>query len=149
MPVTFTSDARTTSGAARGIGIGKLERKALDDVGFQAGCSMSEPFSCCDACWQRWVGARLVEHLRGERYWAELDRGDFGLLRRRADLDLFEEVMDRVAAGADTLAVLGWAARAGRPFDGVAAILRMLGPDLRRLPRFPWLSRPVVSCGRA
>ena len=137
-------------GAAQGIGISKLERRALDDVALRAGCSLAEAYECCDPCWHGWVCARVMEHLRGECYWWELDLGDFGLLKKRwhANLELVEAVVARVATGADTLHMLMWAVDTQQPLDEVVAILRTLDMNARQLPRFPWLS-PAAPCGRA
>ena len=139
-----------TRGAAEGIGISKLERRALDDVALRAGCSLGEAYECCEPCWHGWVCARVMEHLRGECYWWELDLGDFGLLKKRwhANLELVENVVARVATGADTLHMLMWAVDTQQPFDEVVAILRTLDMNTRQLPRFPWLS-PAAPCGRA
>jgi hypothetical protein len=137
--------------AARGISISKLERRGLDDAAFRAGCSLLDPYACCEPCWHSWKCARLMEHLRGEQYWEELDHGDYGLLRRRswhADFELVGEVVARVATGADTVAVLVWAAEKDKSLDGVAAILRTLDVNARRLARFDWLSW-APPCGRA
>ena len=91
-----------------------------------------------------------MEHLRGERFWEELDRGDYGLLRRRwhANLELVEEVVTRMATGADSVRVLIWATEAGKPLDDVVAVLRTLDGNVQRLGRYRWLS-PSPPCGRA
>lgn len=146
----MTRRETTVSCAARGISISKLERRALDDVALQSGCSLADPYSCCDPCWHHWVCARLMEHLRGEQYWEELDRGDFGLLRKRwhANLELVTEVVARIATGADNVGVMIWAVDTQKPLDDVVAILRTLDVNARRVPRFPWLSR-TAPCGHA
>lgn len=135
---------------AEGIRISKLERKALHDPALRSGCTLAEPYVCCDPCWQRWVCARLMEHLRGEQFWEELDHHDFGLLRQRwlADLELVEDVMAQVATGAASLQVLLWAVDTGRPLDDVVTVLRTLDLNRRRVPRLRWLS-PTPPCGRA
>lgn len=135
---------------AEGIRIGKLERRALDDPGLRAGCMLAEPYVCCEPCWHRWVCARWMEHLRGERCWEELDRGDFGLLRKdwHGNLELVEDVVARIAAGVEPLYVLLWAAETGQPLDDVVAVLRTLDVNGRRVRRFSWLS-PSPPCGRA
>jgi len=135
--------------AAQGIAISKLERRALSDPALRAGCELGDPFVCCDPCWHRWVSARVMEHLRGECYWAELDCNDFGLLRKRwhANLELVEAVVEQVATGADTVRVLMWAVDSQRPLEDVVPILRTLDLNTRRVPRFAWLS-PAAPCGR-
>lgn len=146
----MTRHEHAASRGARGIRIGRLERRALDDVALRAGCALGDSYECCEPCWQAWVCARLMEHLRGERYWEELDRGDFGLLRKRwhENLELVTEVVGRVATGADNVAVLIWAVEAGKPFEDVAAVLRTLDINTRRIPRFSWMSW-AAPCGRA
>ena len=135
---------------AEAMSLTMLERRALDDLGLRAGCSLTDPFACCEPCWRRWVCARVMEHLRGERYWDELDRGDYGLLRNRwhANVELVEKVVARLATGAESLRVLTWALDNHEPLDQVSAILRTLDVDARRLRRFAWLS-PAGPCGRA
>jgi hypothetical protein len=135
---------------AEGIRISKLERKALDDRTLQAGCTLGDPYVVCDPCWHRWVCARLMEHLRGEHRWEELDRGDFGLLRQEwhANLALVEDVVARIAGGAEPLHVLLWAVATGQPLDDVVAILRTLDVNARRVRRFAWLT-PAAPCGYA
>ena len=137
-----------TPRAAEGIRIGRLERKALDDPGLRAGCTLAEPYVCCEPCWHRWVCARLLEHLRGEHCWEELDRADFGVLRGDWHANLVEDVVARIAAGVEPLYVLVWAAETGRPLDDVAAVLRRLDLNGRRVRRFAWLSSSP-PCGRA
>jgi hypothetical protein len=151
MSLAFDRDrVGVASGSAQGIRISKLERRALDDVALRVGCSMTEPYACCEPCWRRWVCARLMEHLRGERCWEQLDLDDFGLLRRRwhANFELVEDVLTRIAGGAEALEVLVWAVDAGQRYDDVAAILRTLDFNARRVPRFAWLSW-APPCGDA
>jgi hypothetical protein len=145
----MTGQTTHSPAVARGISISKLERRALDDVTLQAGCSLTDPYACCEPCWRYWGCARLMEHLRGEQYWEELDRGDFGLLRKRwhANLELVEDVVFRVAHGADNIGVLTWAVETQQPLAEVVAILRTLDLNTRRLPRFRWLSwAPPCGC---
>jgi hypothetical protein len=137
-------------GAAVGIAISKLERRALDDPALRSGCMLGDPFVCCDPCWHRWTCARVMEHLRGERFWQELDRGDFGLLKQgwHANLELVEAVVARVATGAGAVQVLIWAVETEQSLDDVVAILQTLDLNTRRVPRFSWLSRSA-PCGVA
>jgi len=134
---------------AESFGLGELERRALDDLALRAGCSSADKLACCDRCWHRWVRARFMEHLRGERYWGELDQGDFGLLRRRwhPNAELVGAIVTRIAAGAENLCVLTWAVDTAQPLDEVVAVLRVLDVNVRRLPRFSWLSRAVHCLG--
>ncbi len=130
---------------AESSGLTELERRALDELALRAGCSAVDRLACCDRCWHRWVRARFMEHLHGTRYWEELDQGDFGLLRRRwhPNAALVTEIVTRIAAGAENLCVLMWAIDTGQPIDEVVAVLRVLDVNVRRLPRFAWLSRAV------
>jgi hypothetical protein len=139
-----------TTRATEGIGLSRLARRALDELPFRSGCSTADRLACCDRCWHRWVRARFVEHLRGEQYWEELDHGDFGLLRRpwHPNVDLVLEIVARIAAGAESLCILTWAVDTNQPLDDVVGILRTLDVNVRRLPRFPWLSR-TTRCIRA
>ena len=85
--------------------------------------------------------ARFIEHLRGERYWQELDRGDFALLRARfyPNGALVAEVVGLVGAGVENLSVIAWALEVRRPLDDVLAILTVLDINAHRIPRFVWL----------
>ena len=77
------------------------------------------------ACW--------LEHLRGVRYWSEVDRGDFGLLRD-AGGGLVAEVVEMLRGGRENLDVILWAADAGAPVGEVLRILEALDINSRRLP---------------
>jgi hypothetical protein len=134
---------------AESVGLTQLERRALDELAFRAGCSMADALACCDRCWHRWVRARVIEHLRGEHYWDELDRGDFGLLRRRwhPNAELVAEIVARIAAGAENLCILTWAVDTDQPLEEVVAVLRTLDVNVRRVPRYRWLSR-TARCVR-
>ena len=120
-----------------------LERRALSDLIHDRSCSPREPLARCDRCWSRWIRARLMEHLRGERWWQELDRGDFGLLRSdlHSQRDLVAEVVTAIAAGSENLAVISWACRNEKPLEVVVGILTLLEINERRLRRFSWLGR--------
>jgi len=134
---------------AADLGLTQLERRALDELALRTGCSTADRFACCDRCWHRWVRARFMEHLRGERYWDELDRGDFGLLRHawHPNAALVDQIVARIADGGENLCILAWAVDAALPLDEVVAVLRTLDVNVRRLPRFSWLSR-ARSCDR-
>jgi hypothetical protein len=146
----MTHSQPATRAAAQGLRTSKLERRALDDVALQAGCTLLDPYACCEPCWRQWVCARLMEHLRGEHYWDELDRGDFALLRRDwlGNFELVRDVMARVAAGDDVMRVLGWAVAKQKPLDDVLDVLRTFDVEARDMSRFAWLS-PAPPCGRA
>ena len=78
--------------------------------------------------WWGYLRARWVEHLQGTRYWIELDRGDFGLLRRefRDQAVLLDRILDRVLAGHQNLDIVRWAADWGIPMAPSVEILEAL-----------------------
>jgi hypothetical protein len=96
------------------------------------------------------VRARLIEHWDGEHYWQELDRGDFGLLRRpfHPNTTLLADIVALLLTGHENLTVITWALESGRPLDEVVAILTVLDVNAHRLPRFRWLP-PAVHHLRA
>lgn len=85
--------------------------------------------------WWGYLRARWVEHLKGERFWIELDRGDFGLLTREFQdhAVLLDRVLDRLKAGWQNLDVLLWATEWGIPMDPVVEILTALDVNGSRL----------------
>jgi hypothetical protein len=127
--------------------IGNLERRALADLAFRTRCSPSEPLGCCTRCFGRWLRSRVAEHWRGERYWDELDHGDFGLLQRgwHPNMALVMDVVALVATGSENLTVIQWALETRRPLDQVVAILTVLDVNARRLPLYPWMT-PTKHC---
>ena len=58
--------------------------------------------------WNGYLRARWIEHIRGVRFWVELDRGDFGLFKDRfADCKpLFDKIwrLPDIAEDQDVLA---------------------------------------------
>ncbi len=118
-----------------------LERRARQD---------RAQIECCVRCYGAWLRGRLLEHWRGERFWAELDRGDFGLLsaERHPRGNLFADVVALIACGSENLTIIIWALETGRPVDAVVDILTVLDVNARRLPCFPWLT-PALHCTRA
>jgi hypothetical protein len=96
---------------------------------------------------ERWLRARLVEHWHGERFWRELDRDDFGLLRRpiHPDAALVADVVALILTGGENLTVITWALETGRSLDDVVAILTVLDVNARRLSRFAWLLAPTTA----
>jgi len=118
-----------------------LERRARQD---------RAQVECCVRCYGAWLRARLLEHWRGERFWSELDRGDYGLLsaERHPRGSLFADVVALLAAGSENLTIITWAVETGRPIDEVVDILTLLDVNARRVPCFPWLA-PALHCTRA
>jgi hypothetical protein len=85
--------------------------------------------------WWGYLRARWVEHLQGRRFWLELDRGDFGLLKRlftHNDL-LLDRIMDRIKAGQENLDIICWAHDWGIPTQPLIDILEALDINSRRL----------------
>lgn len=103
----------------------------------KAGCDLGEE------CLRRWVRehwwgylrARWVEHLQGLRFWLELDRGDFGLLKREfhEDAILRDCILDRLKSGQENLHIIEWAIECQIPMEPVMQILRALDINSRRL----------------
>jgi hypothetical protein len=85
--------------------------------------------------WHGYLRARWIEHLEGKRYWTELDKGDYGLLKRsfRHHAILLECILDRLKVGQENLHILLWAAEWQIPFEPVVQILEALDINSRRL----------------
>jgi len=81
--------------------------------------------------------ARWLEHLAGERFWVELDRADFGLLRRvPADArPLLNEVLERLRRGEENLGIVVWARRTQTPEErrAIFELLRLINVNAHRL----------------
>jgi hypothetical protein len=78
--------------------------------------------------WHGYLRARWIEHMQGARFWKELDRGDFGLLKRdfRDHALLVDRIVDRLKAGQENLQVIQWALDWKLPMDTVLDILEAL-----------------------
>ena len=85
--------------------------------------------------WWDYLRARWLEHLQGNCFWVELDRGDFGLLQRAftGHRELLNQVVTLLKDGLENLGVIAWARRTGIPSDPVIDILEMLDINSRRL----------------
>lgn len=85
--------------------------------------------------WWGYLRARWIEHLQGIRFWVELDRGDFGLLKRRFQDKalLMDRILDRLKAGQENLDIIQWALDWGIPMEDVHEILGALDINSRRL----------------
>lgn len=85
--------------------------------------------------WRGYLRARWLEHLEGNRYWIELDRGDFGLLKRGLDCDqdLLCRIVERLKNGLENLDIFRWASENCIPSDPVCRILIALDINSRRL----------------
>jgi hypothetical protein len=85
--------------------------------------------------WSGYLRARWLEHLQGKTFWIELDRGDFGLLKRDflEQSLLLDRIVDRLKAGQENLNIIVWAHDWAVPTDDVLAILEALDINSRRL----------------
>jgi hypothetical protein len=101
----------------------------------------------CERCFGHWLRARLMEHWRGDRYWKDLDRGDFGLLRRpfHPNQGLVADIVILIMTGNENLTIVTWALETGRPLDQVVEILTVLDINARRLPPFPWMRSGIIA----
>ena len=88
--------------------------------------------------WHQYLRARLLEHLEGKVFWAELDRNDFGLLQRAFPDDrlLLDRIVDRLRCGSENLEIILWAHDWGLPMSRVFAILELININARRLAPF-------------
>jgi hypothetical protein len=80
----------------------------------EAGCDMGEQVirQWVKKHWAGFLRERWIEHMQGRRFWVELPREEFGLLKRRAVLDachLLEEIIEQVRCGAENLDIIRWA----------------------------------------
>src|SRR5438045_7440394 len=78
--------------------------------------------------WWGYLRARWIEHLHGQRFWLELDKNDFALLKN-CFLDkaiLLDRILDRIKAGQENLDIILWALDWAIPFEDVCEILSAL-----------------------
>src|SRR5947209_4629860 len=85
--------------------------------------------------WWGYLRARWLEHLHGRRFWVELDRGDFGLLKLKFQEEalLLDRILDRLKTGQENLDIILWALDWGVPMSEVRHILEVLDINSRRL----------------
>lgn len=85
--------------------------------------------------WAAYLRARLLEHLEGKRFWAELDRNDFGLLLYafHDDPQLLKRIIDRLRCGDEYLQLVTWACDCDLPMNRVRPILEKININARRL----------------
>ena len=85
--------------------------------------------------WWGYLRARWLEHLQGNTFWVELDRGDFGLLRRdfTHHRELLDQIVELLKDGHENLGVIAWAKRGKIDIDPVIQILEALDINSRRL----------------
>ena len=84
--------------------------------------------------WWGYLRARWIEHMEGSRFWKELDRGDFGLLKREFQNHmLLDRIIDRLKSGQENLDVIQWAIEWHMPMDKTLEILEALDVNRCRL----------------
>lgn len=88
--------------------------------------------------WQGFLRARWIEHMQGYRFWVELDRAEFGLLKRRELVDargLLDEIIEMVRCGGENLDIVRWALRMKTPAElkTVREILALININAHRL----------------
>lgn len=91
------------------------------------------------AHWSGYLRSKLLEHLMGYKYWSELDKGDFGLLKTcfQDQSLLLDRIIDRLKVGQENLHILLWAQDWHICSERVINILEALDINSRRLsPRF-------------
>ncbi|MHC4870862.1 MAG: response regulator [Planctomycetota bacterium] len=85
--------------------------------------------------WRSWCRERWIEHLRGERFWIELDAGDYGLLQKEFhdNLEIAEKIIDRIKLGGENLDIIQWANDENYDIETVLEVLKILDINSRRL----------------
>jgi len=89
--------------------------------------------------WRAYLRARWLEHVKGITFWKELERCNFGTLRRFYERNplLLDRVLDRVMAGQENLDIILWAQRWGLNVQEVIDILESLDINSCRI-QFPY-----------
>jgi hypothetical protein len=85
--------------------------------------------------WPGFLRARWIEHMLGERFWIELGRGEFGILRDTpVDLrPLLDAIIAQLKCGAENLDILCWARRKScDEKDAVRELLRFININAHR-----------------
>jgi hypothetical protein len=85
--------------------------------------------------WWGYLRAKWIEHLHGRKFWFELDRNDFGLLRHEfCDQPLLlDRILDRLKSGQENLDIIRWALDWHMPMGQVLSVLERLDINSRRL----------------
>jgi hypothetical protein len=88
---------------------------------------------------RRWCRDRWIEHLNGDRFWRELDKADFGLLKRNfhPNTPLVDYIVSRIKAGGENLDILLWVQDNHGSFEDALEILRLLDINSRRISFWP------------
>lgn len=87
--------------------------------------------------WPKFVRACWNEHMEGKRFWKELDRNDFGILRRLYEehRELATEIHTRLRSGEENLDVILWAFASNKDIDTIRPLLERL--DINRCRAVP------------
>jgi CheY-like chemotaxis protein len=85
--------------------------------------------------WRSWCRERWIEHLHGEKFWAELDQGDYGMLRRRFQDNpgLASAIVEKIKSGGENLDIIQWATEQNFDVEAVIDVLKSLDINSRRL----------------
>jgi hypothetical protein len=106
---------------------------ASEKAGYDLGKEAIEQW--CRKYWHEYLRHRWAEHVRGVRFWREIDRGDFGVLTHRFldEPQLVKQIVDRLIRCEENLDVINWALNLGLPIERVVEILEALDINSRRL----------------
>ncbi len=85
--------------------------------------------------WRSWCRERWIEHLRGEKFWVELDNDDYGLLQEEFhdNLELAEKIIERIKQGGENLDIIQWASDEDYDVETVIEVLKILDINSRRI----------------
>lgn len=87
--------------------------------------------------WPGFLRARWIEHMMGSRFWIELDRSEYGLLKKEFGeyRDTLDEIVEMLKSGGENLNIICWARRTKSPAEQekVRQILRLLKINDHRL----------------
>lgn len=85
--------------------------------------------------WRLFCRECYIEHLQGERFWLELDAGDFGLLRGKfhENMELVNIIIDIFKNGGENLDVVNYAIGQKIDVDEVLSLLQALDINARRI----------------
>ena len=85
--------------------------------------------------WHAFVREHWLEHIRGEKFWNELDNNDFGIFRRDAKENekLVDEIIAHLENGGENLDIIQWAISTNQDMNEVLRILGRLDLNAHRL----------------
>jgi len=120
-----------------------VEHRSLREESWGEACKERWYLSQKAGCDQGEHALRLWvrQHWQGFRFWVELDRKEFGLLKRRDLVDargLLDEIIEMVRCGAENLDILRWSRRTKTPAEQktVKEILALININAHRLKCF-------------